>query len=537
MPAGDREIVISGDQVYIDGRPMYTSPATAGVHRRLDSLQFGEDTLYILCSPLLGIGLREIQAKLPPSSILYSLELDSKIDAVLGKSYLPENIPYFTANDLAVLEHEVRMASKNGIRRVRFISLNGGYRLHSGRYSEIERLLLGVLRGEYQNRATELHLGRLWIKNSIANYPDAVDAPLSLPTHPGQARDIPAVIIGAGPSTEELLPLLELIAEKAVLIAVDTILPTLIAHNTPPDIVLVLESQFANLADFTPGIPEWTEYILDSSSYPGLVRLLPSQHIRWVHTRFAENSLMDRLYAAELPGFPPLGSVGPAAIYLAESLLSGPLLSAGIDFAYLTEKSHAAGSAPVISEHLRKHRLVSPLWYRHAAPRSQRIAEARDGSMVYTDMVLSRYQESTRATLGNSRCRTVGGTGLPIGLPVCRPEEFRQRIAAYPDLPPTGGKTRYQQVWNRIAPQQSAAESMPDGDTDGTDAKAAAVAGTEIARLKEAGKMVASGHILGPELDYITYGLPPNPHPAQIDIMIRYYIDRWEQLLYRCRPS
>ncbi|GAB6090398.1 6-hydroxymethylpterin diphosphokinase MptE-like protein [Spirochaeta dissipatitropha] len=526
--ANGPEILVSGDQVYYGNRPLYSDIAQDGVNRRLNSVPVHANCLYILCSPLLGIGLKELQRIIPESSTLILLELDTDLHHSLHTASCQYSDEYFGPDEIGRLEEFAIHSFSNGIRRVHMINLNGGYRIRHRQYDLIHELLIKLLRAKYQNTATELAIGRLWIKNSISNFP-YVYANQQIKRFYRNKLPVPAILLGAGPSAELLYPWIKQLSEYALIIAVDTILPAFSTLDFQPDIVVALESQFANVFDFIKNRPEKTRYILDTSSFPGINRIIPEKNITWVHTAFKDLELLRRLYS-DVTRISPAGSVGPAAMQLIEQMLSGPVLCAGIDFAYTYEKTHAKGSAPDISRQLNLQRMHSSPWYKQAIDRNAKLTTARNGEPIFTDLVLRRYQETISVWNPGNKFYTVAGPGLPIGLEEISPLDFYNMIRdEFPVLPhpnscTTDRLSTLQEKSLSAYPKPETAEACLNAEQD-----LEGRINVEISILEKAIDTFNRDSRLEQDADYIQFGLPENPGNQHVHIMLRYYLERWQQ--------
>ena len=539
MPEGRISADYENRLIRCNGRLLYTNPPESGVTRRLQAVSIQDYCLYVICSPLLGIGLQNLLERIPASSKIIAIEFDPEINSKIGQQYIPAEIPYFSADSISQLYDEIPAMLKKGIRRVQLINLNGGFRLHQKQYELVRDELLHRMRGLLQNTTTEIHLGRLWIQNCIENFFAASDSALHIQERP---EELPIVLLGAGPSLQAALPHLKTLSEFAVIIAVDTALPTL--ADCPPDVVVVLESQFANMADFIPYRSPESLYVLDTSSFPGLQRILKASKanidIAWVHTRFADIHLLDRLYGdnelPRMPIIPPMGSVGPAASKIAMQLFSGPLYLAGFDFSYQVEKTHASGTAPDIRQHVLQHRLKISEWYHSASKRSPRTARARNGQLVYTDLVLERYRQSIIHTLNGVSAFTIADQGLDLGIPCCQPQEFLSNLKntqnQYKKLPRVGSRERKELLFPFLRTQniKKKSDCLAIAEKSSIKIKRDILA-KELHILEDALQQIRHKGYLPEAADYCSFGLPPQSGQEKIDIMIRYYREHWQRIL------
>ena len=85
-------------------------------------------------------------------------------------------------------------------------------------------------------------------------------------------RKIPSVVCAAGPTLETVLPYLNKIKNKAVIIAVDTALRSLLRYNIEPDFILLIDPQYY-AANHIAGLTSPSSVLItESSVYPSVMR-------------------------------------------------------------------------------------------------------------------------------------------------------------------------------------------------------------------------------------------------------------------------
>jgi hypothetical protein len=396
-----------GPSVSYRGRLLYSGRDPASLPRRLAAAcDSGPSRLLLAPSPLLWYGIPELLAALGKGSALLCVETDSLL-AELARSHLP---PELADDDrIAFVETsspEVAVEAASRLGSFRFCSiapLSGGYSLDTPIYTAMAAALTADFESSWRNRAALMLLGPRWARNifdNIAALPTIAPAPL--PLFPGAV-----VVCGAGPSLEEALPFIagaSLLGppgprRKLGVIACDTALGTLMAAGIEPDLVVCLEGQAHNLADFTCLGSRPAAVAADLSSHPLTFRALRGPKfltfVRITRSRFLSR-VEAALSEAELPfrALPPLGSVGVHAVHIARLLSRGPILAAGLDFSFEPGKTHARGCPSLLAEERRLGRLTRwPSQY-EASFRDRTITlENRSGSgpNVLSDPILLSY--------------------------------------------------------------------------------------------------------------------------------------------------
>src|SRR6056297_3188676 len=320
--------VSGGTSIVFKNKELYSrsSPRTRA-EERAAAFELESHTLYILASPLLWYGVSNLLKKLPPSSHIIAVEQEPQL-AALSISHQPLELSRNEQLDIGFhpeggLEAEApdgnnpasgsaetkapesgapgdifksipALVEKLGIerfRRVRVLTLNGGYRLNSRRYTELVQLLEEEIQQFWHNKYTLMHMLPLWIKNILRNlalctFPS--DTPVTKPeTKPETKRphlascprfglpktSLPVLVAGAGPSLDTHIDFIRSYRDTLYLLTVDTAYSVLLQHGIQPDMVVVQESQFYNLYDFIYQPRIEADILADISSYPQVLRL------------------------------------------------------------------------------------------------------------------------------------------------------------------------------------------------------------------------------------------------------------------------
>ncbi len=403
-----------GLTVRCGGRLLYSGvDPSAGVLRRIDALaRAGLPPRSLLFVPSLGLGhgLAELVATAPASCHVLCVESDQQLFAAacgLDPRLFPEHprLTVVRADDPRPVASLLQRLGAGRFRRVVSVPLCAGYDLDRDRYDRMAAALSDTIRVHWQNRMTLIRMGRLWIRNlesNLAALPRAAD-------WTSLRGESPVVVAGAGPSLEGRLDWIAGHRSRLRLLAVDTALPVLADAGLVPDIVFALEAQWVNLEDFLGTRLDSCSVIADMTATPSLLRRAPRLYV--CASRFAPVALLARLEAAGLcpTAIPPLGSVGVAALHVALRLTDGPVLAAGLDFAYTRSRSHARG-APAMRAALAAANRLSPADSAAAgallARRPVRVGGKR-GEPCLTDMVLQGYAGEAARISGEAAGRVI----------------------------------------------------------------------------------------------------------------------------------
>ena len=423
----------SGITVTYLGRHLYPSRGPVrSAEDRAKAAVLRPQTLVFLPSPLLFYGVTQLLEMLPPSCHLLCIETDQKLMALSSSrteaALLDDpRITYARTESVSVVVSIAESLDLSRFRRCLLVSLTGGYALNRRLYDEMMVAVEDRIGRYWQNRMTEMRMGRLWMRNLFRNLP-------AVEHHAGDlaaCTDGPIVVLGAGESLEALIPKLPAIRKRCHLMAVDTALPSLHDAGVTPDLVVVVEGQPLNYMDFLSDPQSGARVVCDLTSFPGLLRqILGPKH--YFVSRFADCGIFSRMGAAGLlpDMIPPLGSVGVVAVYLALRMTRGPVFISGIDFCYPAGKPHARG-APSHRLSLKNQSRVSPVgFYSSSLTRPRLRVEGKDGAICETDLVMQGYRDTLyRMIEREPRVHDLAPTGLRITPrpPLCL-SELRQLL-------------------------------------------------------------------------------------------------------------
>jgi hypothetical protein len=435
-----------GFSVYYRGRALLSrvDPLRQAERAVEASLPLPAGTLYLLPSPLLGYGIPLVMRNLPPDSALLCIEADPALydfsSEYIGCLEAVEDDRFRfvrTGDPAALAAFAGRVWGRHRFRRVSELRLTAGWQLHAGFYEAALDLLRRAVATEWSNALTLARLGRRYMRNAIKNLH-------LLAERPGvESLDFggcPVLVLGAGPSLDGFLDQLKRrlgrqgLPSGCRILCVDTALRPLMERNLRPDLVVALEAQHWNLRDFSGLSNRRIPVAMDLSALPATGGVLGGEpYMFW--TRWTELSIFKRLSALKLLPLelPALGSVGLSAVSLALRLGTGPVFTAGIDFAFTLDKYHCRG-APSHNEILRKHTRLGGLYPTAAAMR----ARAASNGGLYSDPAMENYRRIfAQEFSGGDRVFAIAGSGPALGVETLTCEQAMRAIEA---APLSGGK-------------------------------------------------------------------------------------------------
>lgn len=260
---------------------------------------------------------------------------------------------------------------------------------------EVVKRVQSRARSDFITRSSQ---AEKWLSHIATNFKRILDAPdISLPS--GVFSNIPAVVIGAGPSLDNSLNDLAKIEGGALLLAAASALAPLAKAGIKPHLAVALEAkdesrQFENID------PHGTVLAAASSSHPN--------HFALWNGKLSTFHLQKWL--AELTGLstalPTGGHATSAAFSLAIAWGCDPIILVGQDLAYTGGRIHAAGRPGGEDE---------------ARPQLVEVASI-NGGRVRTSPVMQSYIDWYREAVsyleqGNSSTRVINATAAGALLP------------------------------------------------------------------------------------------------------------------------
>lgn len=282
-----------------------------------------------------------------------------------------------------------------------------GVRAAAERYSSKETI----------NGNTLKRFGRLWVRNLARNLGCLGRLP-GVALLEGRFSGIPALVLAAGPSLDEILPRLRELRERCLLIAVDTSLRSVLRAGVEPDFLVVVDPQYWNWRHLEGLSSPSSILVSESAAWPTVFRFS-------CRAAFLCSSLfpLGRAIESRTGAKGKLGaggSVTTTAWDLGRLLGAAPLYMAGLDLGFPRGATHARASlfeqraisggrrlAPAETSHAAALFSGGPLW-----------ALANDGGKVRTDKRMTLYAWWFESRLCHAEApRTMGLSAHGLAIP------------------------------------------------------------------------------------------------------------------------
>jgi hypothetical protein len=213
-------------------------------------------------------------------------------------------------------------------------------------YTEIEGHIKTWISRDDVNMATLRRFGKRWVRNLVVNMEAIRDLPgisrLEGCLKRNSPSPFPVLLAAAGPSLDRMGPFLGAIAERCVIVAVDTSLRFLLRAGVDPDFAVVVDPQYWNALHLDRVPAPRTCLIAESAVYPPVLRH-PFRRAFLCGSLFPLGRFIeDRLDPKGALGAG--GSVATTAWDFVRVLGGNPVWIAGLDLAFPGLKTHFKGA-------------------------------------------------------------------------------------------------------------------------------------------------------------------------------------------------
>lgn len=274
-------------------------------------------------------------AVIEPSIKFFNLLIDNfKLDKILE-----DNITFFIGGD--DIEDIEKFISLTNTKKVKFFITRSYATLFNEEALFYQSKVLSIVDKKIININTISRFDKLWAYNIASNA-------AKISTHYGvnkffyKYKNIPAIIVSAGPSLEKNIRKLKEIKNKALIIAVDTAMKPLFSHNISPHFIITIDPQKKNSKYFRNVNFKESVLIAESSvdkeaidSFNGAIYFINSI---FPLAKYFMEELGDR------GDITTGGSVSTAAYDFAIRIGANPIIMVGLDLSFPNYQTHIKGS-------------------------------------------------------------------------------------------------------------------------------------------------------------------------------------------------
>lgn len=243
------------------------------------------------------------------------------------------------------------------------------------------------------NLVTMMYSGYEFHTNNFANLANIFELP-GVERLFGKFKNVPVVIVAAGPSLDKNVHLLNEIKGKFPIIAVDTALRQLISHGIKPDIVCAADSSYENSLDFV-GVENETDVILavEPMTHPDIIKAFKGPKM----VMSFGNGLVP-LYSNFREPVGTLvcwGSIATTVFDLARRMGANPIIFIGQDLAFQDGRLHARGSYSddILYDKVNQYSSIEHEAANYINTKGKFRYKGSDGSILYTDYGMKMYRD------------------------------------------------------------------------------------------------------------------------------------------------
>lgn len=218
-------------------------------------------------------------------------------------------------------------------------------------YNQLKELIINNTFISLIAKNTNQALGKLSVDNALTNIPYLKEANTIWDLDALFPKDIPVIIVAAGPSLNKNIDILKQAKGKSIILAVDRAYETLLEHNIEPDFVVLLDpvktlKMCGNKPNFT------TPLLCKLEGSPEIMENHIGKKIIFDCKTYIEKlyQLLDKRFYHITSG----GSVATAAFAICANLRFKRIIFVGLDLAFQGELSHS-GSIQDDKKRLKKH--------------------------------------------------------------------------------------------------------------------------------------------------------------------------------------
>lgn len=330
-------------------KPLYTKEPIEAAQKAIENIDFKEEGIVVLFGFAMGYLPVEILKKLGSGHILVVIERDEalvksalkyvdfedffkdqRVHIVLGENKNALNIllsrysnKYLLAGRLFTLKH------------------HPSYILHPEWYNDIAEHIKDRLKVVQINRNTMMGLGYHMMNNTLENMPLICDMP-GVNKLKNLFKNVPAIIVSAGPSLEKNVALLKEVKGRAIIIACDTVIRLLIPNGIMPDLIVTadpLEATYRKFRDLP--MDKDSNLVCHPINYPEIINTFAGKRFligggtsiyRWLSKYWVDKGRIDANSQC----------VAHMAFNLARVIGSEPIIFIGQDLCYYNRKRQAA---------------------------------------------------------------------------------------------------------------------------------------------------------------------------------------------------
>jgi len=212
---------------------------------------------------------------------------------------------------------------------------------HKAYFARVQHILVAARDRGRVNVDTLERFGPLWVRNLLRNLETFLASP-GVGRIAGLFDGIPALVLASGPSLDQVMPHIRELAERCVVICVDTSLRACLMRRVEPDFVVVIDPQYWNSRHLDGADSPRTLVVAESATHPRALRLAPPR-VFFMSSLFPLGRFLES-FASQKGELGAGGSVATTAWDFARVAGAHPIVMAGLDLGYPGRATHFRGA-------------------------------------------------------------------------------------------------------------------------------------------------------------------------------------------------
>ncbi|MCR5494885.1 MAG: DUF115 domain-containing protein [Treponema sp.] len=306
------------------------------------------------------------------------------------------------------------LINQNSLEKTLFISVKA-HEIHAEKYfSSVHELIERNKAKEKINQATLKKFEKLWRNNCRKNAP-LINSLRGVNCLKDRFKDLPFLLLAAGPTLEEILPHLEEIKERCKIICVDTALKACLRQKVEPDFIILTDPQYWAYRHIAGLASPSSTLITEIAAYPAVFRFKCKE----ILLCDSQVPMAKEYSSIEKGNLGSGGSVASSAFNFCIYSGAKEIYTAGLDFAFPEKQTHIKGST--FEESIHRSSLKNSTAETKSLPLlfngNVTLAQDYDGKPILTDKKMKMFAwwfESRIAEVPDVKVYSLSAKGIKI---------------------------------------------------------------------------------------------------------------------------
>ncbi|RKY37037.1 MAG: hypothetical protein DRP78_02130 [Candidatus Omnitrophota bacterium] len=281
-----------------------------------------------------------------------------------------------------------------------FVELNSAILLNRSYFEDLRKRILDSIRTDAFSMHTLTKYRRLFIYNASLNFTEAMNS-AGVKTLFDKFKNMPAIIVSAGPSLDKNVDLLHSVKGKALILSTDTAFKILLAHNIKPDLVFTADLYEKSRLHFEDvSVTDVPVVFMMDSSYtclqtyqgPRFVCACAGPFTEWIHRMIGDKGVISKGMC-----------VAHFVFFAAEKFGCDPVIFIGQDLSFPGGFTHARGTGS---------RVPVEGYERTTLP----VQSSITGETLLTDPQMYVYLQAFEKMVKNSKRLCINATQGGVGI-------------------------------------------------------------------------------------------------------------------------